>query len=111
MVLCVEDIMILGSNCDEVHRVAEKISESFSFRVEAKMNKFLGLMCAIRDDEIIIQRFPTIRRILKQFRMENFRSASTLFTNGKILDNKMSPQNLEERRRMAKFPWSLGSGE
>lgn len=91
LLLYVDDVLVLGSNGKEAKNVTEEISKSFKLRIDPKVTKFLGIVCDISDEEIILHSGPTVRRILKQFRMENCRSASTPFATGMVLDNKMCP--------------------
>lgn len=75
LLIYVDDVLIFGDQRDELQKLCVTRSKNFEIRIEETVNKFLGMLWEIRDNDAVIQA-PAVKRILKQFQMENCRAVS-----------------------------------
>lgn len=105
LLVYVDDVLLVGSYRNSLRAVADEIAERFDVRMNDTVDRFLGITCEFKKDEVIIHSASAVARILQQFGMRSCRTASTPLPPGTVLDKTLEPVSDEEKTEMQKLPY------
>ena len=85
MLIYVDDIIITGSNCEDVEEVVVKLSKTFSLKDLGDLNFFLRIQVARTHDIIQLSQTKYIQDLLTKIEMADCKGIETLFSTSEKL--------------------------
>jgi hypothetical protein len=112
LLLYVDDMLVAGSNMDEIKKLKKQLSREFDMKDLGSAKQILGMRIN-RDKQkgtLQLSQEEYIDRILKRFNMSNAKPVSTPLASHFRLSKDQSPKTEEEKDFMAKVPYASAIG-
>lgn len=112
LLLYVDDMLVAGSDMDEIRNLKMQLSKEFDMKDLGPAKKILGMQITRDKQRGILQlsQAEYINRVLQRFNMDNAKPVSTPLASHFRLSKDQSPQTEEEREFMAKVPYASAIG-
>ncbi|BBH04062.1 Toll-Interleukin-Resistance domain family protein [Prunus dulcis] len=112
LLLYVDDMLVAGSDMDDIRRLKQQLSKEFDMKDLGPAKKILGMQITRDKHRGILQLSQTeyINRVLQRFNMGDAKPVSTPLASHFHLSKDQSPQTEEERDLMAKVPYASAIG-
>jgi hypothetical protein len=106
--LYVDDILVAGSNMQDINVLKNKLSNSFVMKDLGVAKKILGMRITIdrKNRKLTLSQGEYIEKVLERFRMQNEKLLSTPLANHFKLTKEMCPKTQEEIEYMSMVPYS-----
>lgn len=112
LLLYVDDMVVAGSDMDDIRRLKQQLSKEFDMEDLGPAKKILGMQIT-RDKHrgpLQLSQAEYINRVLQRFNMGDAKPVSTLLASHSRLSKGQSPQTEEEKDSMAKAPYASAIG-
>eukprot|EP00253_Pinus_taeda_P021795 PITA_21795 len=112
LLLYVDDMLVVGSNMQEINVLKIKLENSFAMKDLGATKQILG-MRIIRDKKnrkLTLSQNEYIQKVLKRFNMHNAKQVSTPFASHFKLSKEMCPKTQEDMDYMSKVPYASAVG-
>lgn len=98
LVSYVDDILFAGPYQKKLLKMAQWIESRFEIRIEPVMNIYLGIMTELDPDQLnlSIHNFTMIDRLLRKFRMNDYKPSGTPTQKGIFSDDGTGDPNGEQ---------------
>ncbi|KAM7491962.1 hypothetical protein LguiA_034883 [Lonicera macranthoides] len=108
LLLYVDDMLVAGSDMDEIRRLKKQLSSEFDMKDLGAAKQILGMRINRDKQRGVLQlsQAEYISRVLKRFSMSDAKPVSTPLANHFRLSKDQSPKNNEEENFMAKVPYA-----
>nr|KYP69047.1 Retrovirus-related Pol polyprotein from transposon TNT 1-94 [Cajanus cajan] len=112
LLLYVDDMLVVGSNMDEINRLKAQLSEEFKMKDFCTAKKILGMNISRNKSEgsLILSQKKYIGKLLEKFSMQNAKIVSTPLGVDFNLSKEHSPKTDEDKAAMAKVPYAYAVG-
>ena len=112
LLLYVDDMLVAGSNMQEINVLKRKLANSFAMKDLGAAKQILGMRIARdrKNHKITLSQNEYIEKVLKRFNMHNAKLVSTPFASHFKLSKEMSPKTHEEMEYMSKVPYASAVG-
>jgi hypothetical protein len=110
--LYVDDMLVPGSNMQDINVLKKKLSNSFVMKDLGAAKKILGMRITRdrKNMKLTLSQGEYIEKVLERFRMKNEKPGSTPLAIHFKLTKEMCPKTQEEIQYMSKFPYSSTVG-
>jgi hypothetical protein len=110
--LYVYDILVVGSNMQDINELNKKLSNSFSMKDLGAANKILSMRITRdrKNRNLRLSQGEYIEKVLERFRMQNEKLVNTPLSNHFKLTKEMCPKTQEEIEYMSRVPYSSKIG-
>lgn len=108
MLLYVDDMLVDGSNMQQINELKQKLARSFSMEDLGVAKKILGMQI-IQDREnrtLNLSQSEYIKKVLKRFNMQDAKAVSTPLASHFKLTKEMCPKAQEEVDKMSNISYS-----
>ena len=108
LLLYVDDMLIAGSNIEEINNLKKQLSKQFAMKDLGATKKILG-MRIIRDKAngtLKLSQSVYVKKVLNRFNMNEAKLMSTPLDSHFKLSKEQSPKIEEERDHMSKVPYA-----
>ena len=112
LLLYVDDMLVAGSNMDDIRRLKQQLSKEFDMKDLGPAKKILGMQIT-RDKHkgtLQLSQSEYIKRVLQRFNMSESKPVSTPLASHFRLSNDQCPQTEEDKDYMAKVPYASAIG-
>ena len=112
LLLYVDDMLVAGSDMQEIKRLKEQLSREFEMKDLGAARQILG-MSIVRDKgagTLKLSQQKYIRKVLEKFNMTDAKARSTPMGSQLKLSKKQSPKTDEDKEEMAKIPYASAVG-
>ncbi|KAH9752597.1 hypothetical protein KPL71_014753 [Citrus sinensis] len=112
LLLYVDDMLVAGPNKDRVQELKAQLAREFEMKDLGPANKLLGMQI-YRDRnsrKIWLSQKNYLKKILRRFNMQDYKSISTSLPVNFKLSSSMCPTNEAERREMSRVPYASAVG-
>jgi hypothetical protein len=108
----VDDILVVGSNMQDINVLKGKLSISFSMKDLGAVKKILGMRITRdkKNRKLTLSQAKYIEKVLERFRMHNEKIVSTPLVSHFKLTKEICPNTHEEIKYMSKVPYSSTFG-
>jgi len=112
LLLYVDDMLVAGSDIDEIKNLKTQLSKEFDMKDLGPAKKILGMQITRDKQKGVLQlsRAEYINRVLQRFNMGDAKPVSTPLASHFRLSREQSPQTEEEKELMAKIPYASAIG-
>lgn len=112
LLLYVDDMLVAGSDIDEIKNLKMQLSKEFDMKDLGPAKKILGMQITRDKQKGVLQlsQAEYINRVLQRFNMGDAKSVSTPLASHFRLSQEQSPQTEEEKELMAKIPYASAIG-
>jgi hypothetical protein len=109
LLLYVDDMLVVGSNMQDINVLKKKLSNSFAMKDLGVAKKILGMRITKdrKNCKLTLSRGEYIEKVLERFRMKNEKLVSTPLDIHLKLTKEMCPKTQEETKYMSRVPYSL----
>jgi hypothetical protein len=110
--LYVDDMLVAGSNMQEINVLKRKLANSFAMKDLGAAKQILGMRIT-RDGKnckLTLSQSEYIEKVLERFKMQDAKPVSTPLASHFKLTKEMCPKTQEEIYYMSKVPYSLEVG-
>ena len=110
--LYVDDMLVVGSDMDDIKRLKPHLSKEFDMKDLGPTKKILGMQITRDKQKGLLQlsQAKYINHILQRFNMRNVKLFGTPLASHFHLSKDQSTETEEEREFMAKVPYALATG-
>lgn len=112
LLLYVDDMLVAGSDMQEINRLKEQLSREFEMKDLGAARQILG-MSIVRDigaGTLKLSQQKYIRKVLEKFNMTDAKARRTPLGSHLKLSKKQSPKTDEDVEEMAKVPYASAVG-
>eukprot|EP00253_Pinus_taeda_P006007 PITA_06007 len=112
LLLCVDDMLVVGSNTQEIIFLKIKLANSFAMKDLGAAKQILGMRIT-RDKKnrnLTLSQDEYIQKVLKRFNMHNAKPVSTAFSSHFKLSKEMCLKTQEDMDYMSKVPYASTVG-
>ena len=112
LLLYVDDVLVAGSNLQEINVLKRKLENSFAMKDLGAAKQILGMRITRdgKNHKLTLSQNEYIQKVLKIFNMKNEKPVSTPFSSHFKLSKEMCPKTQEEMNYMSKVPYSSAVG-
>src|SRR4051812_37492124 len=112
LILCVDDILLIGNDVDLLNSVKDYLNNSFSMKDLAEAAYILGIkIYRDRSRRIIsLSQSTYLDKVLKRFGMEDIKKGFLPMLPNATLSKTQSPATAADRERMSKTPYASAIG-
>ncbi|KAK2378762.1 putative mitochondrial protein [Trifolium repens] len=112
LLLYVDDMLVAGSDMDEIRNLKKQLSKEFDMKDLGPAKKILGMQITRDKENRVLQlsQAEYINRVLQRFNMGNAKPVSTPLASHFRLSKEQSPQTEEDKELMAKTPYASAIG-
>jgi hypothetical protein len=112
LLLYVYDMLVAGSNMQDINVLKKKLSNSFAMKDLGVAKKILGMRITRdkKNHKLALSRGDYIEKVLERFRMKNAKPVSTHLASHFKLTKEMCPKTQEEIEYMSMVPYSSTIG-
>ena len=112
LLLYVDDMLVAGSDMDEIRRLKKQLSSEFDMKDLGAAKQILGMRINRDKSKGTLELSQTeyIGRVLKRFNMSDAKAVSTPLASHFRLSKEQSPKTNEEESFMAKVPYASAIG-
>jgi hypothetical protein len=106
--LYVDDMLVVGSNMQDINVLKKKLSNSFAMKDLGVAKKILGMRITRdrKNHKLTLSQGLYTEKVLERFRMQNAKPVSTPLANHFKLTKEMCPKTKEEIEYMSRVPYS-----
>ena len=107
MSLYVDDMLIVGSNMQEINVLKGKLANSFAMKDLGAAKQILGMRITRRrkNRKLTLSQSEYIEKVLKRFNMQNEKPISIPLASHFKLSKEVCPKTQEEMADMSKVCW------
>ena len=112
LLLYVDDMLIVGSNIEEINILKKQLSKQFAMKDLGIAKQILG-MRIVRDKAngtLKLSQSEYVKKVLSRFNMNEAKSVSPPLGSHFKLSKEQSPKTEEERDHMSKVPYASAIG-
>ncbi|CAJ2639359.1 unnamed protein product [Trifolium pratense] len=112
LLLYVDDMLVAGSDMDEIRNLKLQLSKEFDMKDLGPAKKILGMQITRDKQRGVLQlsQAEYINRVLHRFNMGSAKPVSTPLASHFRLSKNQSPQTEEEKESMANIPYASAIG-
>ena len=112
LLLYVDDMLVAGSDMDDIKRLKQQLSKEFDMKDLGPAKKILGMQITRnkKKGSLQLSQAEYINRVLQRFNMGDAKPVSTPLASHFRLSKDQSPQTEEEREFMVKVPYASAIG-
>ncbi|CAN1807780.1 Retrovirus-related Pol polyprotein from transposon TNT 1-94 [Linum perenne] len=112
LLVYVDDMLVAGSDLDEIRRLKKQLSNEFDMKDLGAAKQILGMRINRDKQKGVLQlsQAEYIRRVLKRFNISDAKPVSTPLASHFRLSKDQSPKDAEEEEYMAKVPYASAVG-
>ncbi|KAK1417487.1 hypothetical protein QVD17_26616 [Tagetes erecta] len=113
LLLYVDDMLIAGSDMEEIRKLKKQLSDEFEMKDLGPAKQILGMSISRKKDgSITLSQEKYIGKVLERFKMndEKMKPRNTPLGNHFKLSKDQSPKSEDERAEMAKVPYASAVG-
>ena len=112
LLLYVDDMLVVGSNMQEINVLKRKLANSFAMKDLGAAKQILGMRITRdrKNRKLTLSRNEYIQKVLKIFNMQNAKPVSTPFASHFKLRKEMCPKTQEDMDYMSKVPYASAVG-
>jgi hypothetical protein len=112
LLLYVDDMLVAGSNMQDINVLKKKLANSFVMKDLGAANKILGMRITRdkKNRKLTLSQGEYIEKVLERFRMQNAKPISTPLASHFKLTKEMCPKTQEEIEYMSRVPYSSEIG-
>jgi hypothetical protein len=98
LLLCVDDMLVVGSNMEDINFLKKKLTNSFGMKDLGAAKKILGMRITRdrKNHKLTLSQCDYIEKVLERFRMQNEKLVSTPLSIHLKLTKEMCPKTKEE---------------
>ena len=107
MLLYVDDMLVAGSNMQDINVLKKKLANSFAMKDLGATKKILGMRITrdMKNRKLTLSQGEYTKKVLERFRMQNAKRVSTPLANHFKLTNEMCPKTHEDLEYMTRVPY------
>ena len=108
LLLYVDDMLVAGSNMQEINVLKRKLENSFPMKDLGATKQILGMRITRdrKNRKLTLSQNEYIQKVLKRFNMHNAKLVSTPFASHFKLSKEMYPKTQEDMDYMSKVPYA-----
>ncbi len=112
LLLYVDDMLVAGSNMQEINVLKRKLANSFAMKDLGAAKQILGMRITRdrKNRKLTLSQNEYIQKVLKRFNMHNAKPVSTPFASHFKLNKEMCPKTQEDVDYMSKVPYASAVG-
>eukprot|EP00253_Pinus_taeda_P004050 PITA_04050 len=112
LLLYVDDMLVAGSNMQEINVLKRKLANSFAMKDLGAAKQILGMRKTTdrKNRKLTLSQNEYIQKVLKRFNMHNAKPVSTPFASHFKLSKEMCPKTQEDVDYMSKVPYASAVG-
>jgi hypothetical protein len=112
LVLYVDDMLVAGSNMQDINVLKNKLANSFAMKDLGVAKKILGMRITRdkKNRKLTLSQGEYIEKVLERFRMHNAKLVSTPLDSHLKLTKEMCPKTQEDIEYMSSVPYSSSVG-
>jgi hypothetical protein len=112
LLLYVDDMLVPGSNMQDINFLKNKLFNSFAMKDLGAANKIICMRITRdrKNHKLTLSQGEYIEKVLERFRMQNPKPVSTPLVNHLKLTKDMCPKTHEEIKYMSRVPYSSAVG-
>ncbi|KAL9263533.1 Retrovirus-related Pol polyprotein from transposon TNT 1-94-like protein [Drosera capensis] len=112
LLLYIDDMLVAGSNMEEINRLKKQLSEEFEMKDLGASKQILGMSISENRSEgfLILSQEKYIGKVLEKFSMQDAKATCTPLGVHFNLIKKHSPKTDEDKTVMAKVPYASAVG-
>lgn len=108
LLLYVDDMLVAGSNMQEINVLKRKFANSFAMKDLGAAKQILGMKITrdMKNCKLTLSQNEYIQKVLKRFNMHNAKPVSTLCASHFKLSKEMCPKTQEDMDYMSNVPYA-----
>ncbi|KAL5764004.1 hypothetical protein ACOSQ2_016598 [Xanthoceras sorbifolium] len=112
LLLYVDDMLVAGSNMQEIMNLKRELSKQFAMKDLGTAKQILGMRIKrdTKSGTLLLSQAEYIKKVLSRFNMQDAKPVSTPLGVHFRLSKEQSPKTEEERTHMAKVPYASAIG-
>jgi len=112
LLLYVDDMLVAGSNTQEINVLKRKLANSFAMKDLGAAKQILGMRITRdrKNSKLTLSQNEYIQKVLKRFNMQNAKPVSTPFANHFKVSKELCPKTQEDMDYMCKVPYASAIG-
>ena len=112
LLLYVDDMLVAGSNMQDINVLKKKLANSFAMRDLGAAKKILGMKITRdrKNRKLTLSQGEYIEKVLERFNMQDAKPVSTPLATHFKLSKEMCPKTQEDIEYMSKVPYQSAVG-
>ena len=112
LLLYVDDMLVAGSNMQEINVLKRKLANSFAMKDLGAAKQILGMRITRdrKNKKLTLSQSEYIEKVLKRFNMQNAKPVSIPLASHFKLSKEACPKTREEIAHMSKVPYASAVG-
>ena len=108
LLLYVDDMLVVGSNMQEINALKRKLANSFAMKDLGAAKQILGMRITRdrKNRKLTLSQSEYIEKVLKRFNMQNAKPVSIPLASHFKLSKEACPKTQEEMAHMSKVPYA-----
>jgi hypothetical protein len=106
----VDDCALFYKHTEVRNRLVKKLGSKFKLKDLGDLSRFVNIIVEKKGDATILHQGPYIRKVLRDFRMDDCNPAETPATAPSCLSKQQCPQEDEEKKDMEGVPYKQAVG-